>query len=147
MFVRSNTGDNNDILLSTLERVHTCNLQLLVDLGVEGTLILHILDQETTLSLVRSDHADLFRFNPGLEELCRDLLDAGRLSPVQEWGSASSDLLLSYNTKWTYKYVFNIFNKYNFIKYRYRLPPTPNPNPIHWYVLKTLILLNKLTFV
>ena len=84
MFVRSNTGDNNDILLSTLERVHTCNLQLLVDLGVEGTLILHILDQETTLSFVRSDHANLFRFNPSLKELGRNLLDAGRLSPVQK---------------------------------------------------------------
>ena len=94
VFVRSHARHDYYVLLSALERVDAGHLDLLVQLRVQGPLILHVLHQVGSLTLVRSDHADLFGLHSATEEPRRYLLHVRRLRTVQVRRAASSDLLL-----------------------------------------------------
>ena len=61
------TGDYDDVLLPALEGVDAGHLQLLVDLAVEGALVLHVLHQERALTLVGRHNTDLFWLNARLK--------------------------------------------------------------------------------
>ena len=58
-------------------------------------LVLHVLDEEAALSLIWRDHSDLVRLDARLQELGGDLLDTGRLRPVEVGGPAARNLLLA----------------------------------------------------
>jgi hypothetical protein len=114
VLVGANTRHNNQILLSALEGVDARHLDLLVQLGVQRALVLHVLHLQTqfmmrsrrtrlleiayqvsTLALVRSDDSDLLGFHARLQEASGDLLHVGRLGAVQVGGARAGDLLLA----------------------------------------------------
>ena len=95
VLVTPDTGNDDNVFLSALEGVYAGNFEVLVDLGVEGTLVLKVLHQEGPLALVRGHNPNLVRLHPGLKELCYDLLHVGRLGPVEEARAAPRDLLLA----------------------------------------------------
>ena len=64
--------------------------------SVLSYLVLHVLDEEAALSLIWRDHSDLVRLDARLQELGGDLLDTGRLRPVEVGGPAARNLLLAY---------------------------------------------------
>ena len=56
MLVTSDTRDNDDVLLPALEGVHTGDLQVLVDLGVEGALVQGVnIPEQNGMTMDRSD--------------------------------------------------------------------------------------------
>ena len=56
MLVTSDTRNNDDVLLPALEGVHTGDLQVLVDLGVEGALVQGVnIPPQNGMTMDRSD--------------------------------------------------------------------------------------------
>ena len=85
MLVAPHTGDDDVILLPSLERVDAGHFDLLVELLLERAVELHVRDDVGALALVWSDDTDLTGEDAGLEEPRDDLLDVGSL------GSEKSD--------------------------------------------------------
>ena len=82
MLVASNTTENDIVLLTSLEGVDAGDLNLLVEIFLERSVELHVVDDVRSLSLVRCDHADLSWYNTGLEELRHNLFNVGSFRPV-----------------------------------------------------------------
>ena len=78
----------------TLEGVYAGDLHLLVEFCVEGSLVLHVGDQEGPLSLVGSDDPDLVGLDPRPDEHGGQLLHVGGFTPVQVGGPVRGNLLL-----------------------------------------------------
>ena len=83
-FVAPHTGEEDEVFLSPLETVDGGNFDLLVQLRIELTLLLHEAEDEGPLALVGSDDADLVRPQPGVEERSDGLLHVLRLDSVEE---------------------------------------------------------------
>jgi len=81
VFVASDAAQNDIILLSSLESIDTGHLNILLQLLLERSVELHIIDNIGTLTLVWCDHADLVGYDARLEELCDDLLNVGCFRP------------------------------------------------------------------
>lgn len=81
VFVAPNTTEDDVVLLTTLERVDRGHLDLLVQVFLQRTVVLHVVDDIGALSFVRGDDTDLSGYDTRLEELGDDLLDVRRLGP------------------------------------------------------------------
>jgi hypothetical protein len=74
MFVASDAAEDDIILLTTLERINTSYFNLLVQIFLERTVELHIVDDIRPLALIRGDNANLVGPDTRLEEFGYDLL-------------------------------------------------------------------------
>ena len=99
VLVGPDAGDDDDVLLSALEGVHAGDLHVLVELGVEGSLVLHVGDEERPLPLVGGDDPDLVGLDPRPDEQGCQFLHVGRFPSVQVGGAVGSDLLLTRTAK------------------------------------------------
>ncbi|KAJ7264918.1 hypothetical protein B0H12DRAFT_215232 [Mycena haematopus] len=95
MLIAPHAAENNVILLSSLEGIHACDLNLLVQVLLERPIELHVVDDIRALALIGRHDADLCRHDTRLEELGHDLLHVGRLRAVEERRPAARDLLLA----------------------------------------------------
>lgn len=75
MFIAPDATKNNVILLATLEGINASDLDLFVELFLEGSIELHVGDDIGALAFIRCDDPDLVRRYARLEELSDDLLD------------------------------------------------------------------------
>ena len=95
MFVGSDTRQNDDVLFSALKGVHASYFDFLIELLMQGTAVLHVLDQVGSLTFVRGDDADLVGLDAGFEEFGGNLLHHRGLVSIQVGGSAARYLLLA----------------------------------------------------
>jgi len=86
-FVGSDTRKQNEILLSALETIDGCNFDLFVEGSVQLALLLHVTQNESSLTLIRSNDADLVGPETRVEERRHNLLHVLCLHSVQERGS------------------------------------------------------------
>ena len=75
MLVTPHTAEDNIILLSSLERIHTRDFNLFVQILLQGAIELHVVHDVRSLTLVRRDNTDLTRHYTAFEELGDDFLD------------------------------------------------------------------------
>lgn len=75
MLVTPDTTEDDVVLLSPLEGIDGRDLDLLVELLLERSVKLHVVDDVRSLAFVGSDDTDLVGEDSGLEELGDDLLD------------------------------------------------------------------------
>ena len=75
MFIAPNAAEDNVVFLATLKGIHGCHLYILVKVLLQRTIILHVVDDVRTLSLVRRHNANLARYNTRLEEFRDNFLD------------------------------------------------------------------------
>jgi len=95
MLVTPNATQNDVVLLSSLERVDACHLNLLVQVLPQGAAELHIADNVRPLALIGSDDSNLARDNARPEEFCDNLLHIGSLRPritSQRYGRESLEI-------------------------------------------------------
>lgn len=79
MLIAPDAAKDDVVLLSTLERIHASNFNLLVEVLLQGSVELHVVHDVRALSFVWGDNADLAGDNSRLEELGDDLLNIRRL--------------------------------------------------------------------
>lgn len=82
MLVGTHAGQDDVVLLASLEGVNRCNLNLLIELRAKGSIPLHVVDQVRSLSFVGSDHTNLRGHNAGLQEMRNNLLANCCLGPT-----------------------------------------------------------------
>jgi hypothetical protein len=82
VFVATHTREDDEVLLTSLERIYRGDLDLFVVLLPESAALLHTLHDEAALTLVRRDDTDVLWLDAGLEEASDDLLNVLSLSPV-----------------------------------------------------------------
>lgn len=75
MFIAPDAAEDNVVLLATLKGIHGCHLYFLVEVLLQRTVILHIIDDVRTLSLVRGHNANLARYNTRFKEFRNNFLD------------------------------------------------------------------------
>ena len=85
MFVAPDTAQNDIVFLPSLEGIDASHLNLLVQVLLQGTIELHIIDNIGALTFVRRDDSNLTRNNPRLEELGNDLFDIRGFRPVHKF--------------------------------------------------------------
>ncbi|KAI0093765.1 hypothetical protein BDY19DRAFT_273397 [Irpex rosettiformis] len=103
MLIASHAAEDNVVLLTTLECVHTCNLNFLVEVLLQSAVELHVVDDVRPLPLIRCDDTNLAWYNARLEKLGYDLLDVRRLRPNTHVPSMlTTELNLTKNTALTY---------------------------------------------
>ncbi|CAK5265135.1 unnamed protein product [Mycena citricolor] len=95
VLVTANTAEDDVVLLPALERIHTRDLDLLVQILLERPVELHVVHDIRPLAFVRRHHANLARHDTRFEELGHDLLHIRRLRPVQKRRPAARDFLLA----------------------------------------------------
>lgn len=78
MFVASDTGQNDVVLFTTLERIDTGDFDFLVKLLLERSVVLHVVDDVGPLTFVWRDDTNLRGQDTGSEELGDDLFDVAR---------------------------------------------------------------------
>mmetsp|Transcript_9120 Transcript_9120/g.10530 ORF Transcript_9120/g.10530 Transcript_9120/m.10530 type:complete len:347 (-) Transcript_9120:1219-2259(-) len=96
VLVGANTRQDNVILFSALEAVHTCYLNLFIQLLLELPGSQHMGHDVCTLSLVRSDDSNLHGVHTRFEESRNNLLTRGSLGSIEVGGSTGADLFLSH---------------------------------------------------
>lgn len=84
VIVSSHAGQDNVVLLTSLECINTSYLHLLVEFHIEGTTVLHVGHDECPLTFVRGDYADLLGFNPAAKERRGQLLHVGCFGSVDK---------------------------------------------------------------
>ena len=75
MLVAPDTAENDIVLLATLECVDGSNLNLLVEIFLEGPVVLHVIDDVRALALVGCDDTYLARHDTRFEKLGDNLLN------------------------------------------------------------------------
>ena len=75
MFIAPHATEDDVVFLTTLEGIHGSHLYLLVEVFLQRTIVLHIIDDVRTLSFVRGHNAYLARNNAGLEEFRDNFLN------------------------------------------------------------------------
>jgi hypothetical protein len=75
VFIAPDAAEDNVVFFATLKSIHGCHLYILVKVLLQRTVVLHIVDDVRTLSLVRRHNANLARYNTRLEELRDNFLD------------------------------------------------------------------------
>jgi hypothetical protein len=75
VFIAPDTAEDNVVFLATLKSIHGCHLYFLVKVLLQRTVVLHVVDDVRTLSLVRCHNANLARYNTRLEEFRDNFLD------------------------------------------------------------------------
>ena len=75
VFVAPDTTEDDVVFLTTLEGIHGGDLYLLVEVLLQRTIVLHIVHDVRTLSLVGRHNADLARYNTRLEEFRDNFLN------------------------------------------------------------------------
>ena len=75
VFIAPDAAEDNVVFLATLKSIHRCHLYLLVKVLLQLTVVLHVVDDVGTLSLVRRHNANLARYNTRLEEFRDNFLD------------------------------------------------------------------------
>jgi hypothetical protein len=75
VFIAPDAAEDNVVFLATLKSIHGCHLYFLVKVLLQRTVVLHIVDDVRTLSLIRRHNANLARYNTRLEEFCDNFLD------------------------------------------------------------------------
>lgn len=81
MLITSNAAENNVILLSSLESVHTGHFDFFIKILLERTIELHIVHNVGTLAFVWRNNTDLARNDSRLEEFCHNLFNVRSLRP------------------------------------------------------------------
>ena len=79
MLIGAHAGEDDVVLLSALEGVHTGHLNVGVQLLPHGAIAQHHLQHVGSLTLVRGDHPQLVRGGPTFQEVGYDLLHIGSL--------------------------------------------------------------------
>ena len=82
--------------MTYLEGIHAGNLDLLINLGVERSLVLHVLDEIGALPLVRGDHSDLVSQDAALDESIVE--KTSKTSSFRIISSLKSHLVTSFST-------------------------------------------------
>ena len=75
MFIAPDAAEDNVVFLATLKSIHGCYLYFLVKVLLQRTVVLHIVDDVRTLTLIRRHNANLARYNTRLEEFRDNFLD------------------------------------------------------------------------
>lgn len=81
MFVAPDAAQNDIVLFSSLEGIHTSHFNIFVQVLLERSVELHIIDDIGTLTLVGCYDADLGRYDARLEEFGNDLLNVRCFRP------------------------------------------------------------------
>jgi len=79
VLIGAHTGEDDVVLLSALEGVHTGHLNVGVQLLPHGAVAQHHLQHVGALTLVRGDHPELIGGGPTFQEVGHDLLHIGSL--------------------------------------------------------------------
>ncbi len=79
VLIGAHAGEDDVVLLSALEGVHTGHLNVGVQLLPHGAIAQHHLQHVGSLTLVRGDHPQLVRGGPTFQEVGYDLLHIGSL--------------------------------------------------------------------
>mmetsp|Transcript_13258 Transcript_13258/g.43698 ORF Transcript_13258/g.43698 Transcript_13258/m.43698 type:complete len:268 (-) Transcript_13258:1300-2103(-) len=83
VFVRANAGEDDEILLATLERIHGSHFEVLVELLSQHAILGHVVDDVGALPFVRRDDANLVRRHAALQKVGHRLLNSNRFGAVQ----------------------------------------------------------------
>jgi hypothetical protein len=78
MLVASNTAEDDVVLLSTLESVDARDLDLFVQILLQGAVVLHVGHDIRSLAFVGSDDTYLMRQHACFEEFGDNLFDVAR---------------------------------------------------------------------
>lgn len=95
MFVASDTTQDDIIFLSTLEGVNARDFDLLVQVFLQGAVVLHVVDDIRPLTFVRRNDTNLVRSHTRPEELGNHLFDVARLGAIEERGTAGRNLFVA----------------------------------------------------
>lgn len=79
MFIAPDTTQDDVILLSALEGVNACDLNIFVKILLQRSVELHVVDNVRSLPFVRCNNSDLAWYNSRFEEFGDDLLNVGSL--------------------------------------------------------------------
>ncbi|KAH3673248.1 hypothetical protein WICPIJ_009867 [Wickerhamomyces pijperi] len=82
--VSSDTGKNDEILLTTLESIDGGNFNLVVQFLLHGPVHLHVLNNIGSLTLVRSNDTDLIRLDTVSKQSCNDTFTVHGFDTVKE---------------------------------------------------------------
>lgn len=63
VLIAPDTTEDNVVFFTTLEGIHGCHLYFFVKVLLQRTIVLHIVDDVRTLSLVRRHNANLARYH------------------------------------------------------------------------------------
>lgn len=85
MFIASYATQNDVVFFTTLEGIDTGHLDLLVQILLECTVVLHVIDDIRPLTFVWCDDTDLARDDSSLEEFGHNLFD------IRGLGSTNSE--------------------------------------------------------
>ena len=95
MFVASNAGQHNKVLLTALECVNTGDFNFTVEVLLERTAIRHVLHHKAPLALIRCDNANFTRLDTSFEKPGDDLLDVRSFGAIEVRCSGSADLFIT----------------------------------------------------
>jgi len=95
MLVAPNTAEDDVIFLSALECVDAGDFDFFVQILLQRTVKLHVVDDVGPLSFVRCNDTNLAWHYARLKELGHNLLDIRRFSTVEEGSTAARNLFLT----------------------------------------------------